>query len=98
MCTLLYLAYNTRADILFTVCKLAKACICPGETDFRALIWFIGYLRRHPYYALKFYPDATTNPVYDVRRQHRIPLSDLTVFSNASWQDCPDTGRPLLDI
>jgi Reverse transcriptase (RNA-dependent DNA polymerase) len=35
VCTLLYLAYNTRADILFAVCKLAKAaCICPSETDF----------------------------------------------------------------
>jgi hypothetical protein len=44
VCTLLYLAYNTRANILFAVCKLAKACICPGKTDFRALIWLIGYL------------------------------------------------------
>ncbi|KAI2505662.1 Reverse transcriptase (RNA-dependent DNA polymerase) [Fragilaria crotonensis] len=93
VCTLLYLAYNTRADILFAVCKLAKACVCPGELDFRALIWLIGYLRRRPYYAIKFYPDATTNPVYDICRQHRIPHSDLTVFSDASWQDCPDTGR-----
>jgi hypothetical protein len=49
VCTLLYLAYNTRADILFAVCKLAKACVCPGELDFRALIWWlIGYLRRCP--------------------------------------------------
>ena len=92
VCTLLYLAYNTRANILFAVCKLAKACICPCETDFRALIWLIGYLRRHPYYALKFYPDATTNPIYDICCQHRIPLSGLTVFSDASLQDCPDTG------
>ncbi len=71
VCTLLYLAYNTRADILFAVCKLAKACICPGETDFRALIWLIGYLRRRQYYAIKFYPDTTSNPVYNVCRQHR---------------------------
>ncbi len=42
VCTLLYLAYNTRANILFAVCKLAKACICPDETDFRALIWLTG--------------------------------------------------------
>ncbi len=71
--TLLYLADNTCADILFAVCKLAKACICPGELDYRALIWLIGYLRRRPYYAIKFYPNATTNPVYDICRQHRIP-------------------------
>ena len=93
VCTLLYLAYNTRADILFAVCKLAKACISPGETDFRALIWLIGYLRKRPAYALKFYPDGTSNPIYDICRHNRIPYSDLIVFSDASWQDCPDTGR-----
>jgi hypothetical protein len=93
VCTLLYLAYNTRADILFAVCKLAKACICPGELDFRALIWLFGYLRRRPSYALKFYPDGTSNPIYSICAQHSIPYSDLTVFSDASWQDCPDTGR-----
>ena len=80
VCTLLCLAYNTRADILFAVCKVAKACICPGETDFRALIWLIGYLRCHPNYALKCYPDANTNPGYDLCCQHRIPLSDLIIF------------------
>jgi hypothetical protein len=93
VCTLLYLAYNTRADILFAVCKLAKACISPGIPDFRALTWLIGYLRRRPYYALKFYPDGTSNPIYDICIHHRIPYTDLTVFSDASWQDCPDTGR-----
>jgi hypothetical protein len=96
VCTLLYLAYNTRADILFAVCKLAKACICPGELDYRALIWLFGYLKRRPSYALKFYPDGTSNPVYDICTQHRIPYSDLTVFSDASWQDCPDTGRSTI--
>ena len=52
VCTLLYLAYNTRSDILFAVCKLAKACICPGDIDYRALIWLFGYLQRRPYYAI----------------------------------------------
>jgi hypothetical protein len=96
VCTLLYLAYNTRADILFAVCKLAKACIAPGILDFRALTWLIGYLRRRPYYALKFYPDCTSNPIYEICLQHRIPYADLTVFSDASWQDCPDTGRSTI--
>ena len=93
VCTLLYLAYNTRADILFAVCKLAKACVCPGDTDYRALTWLIGYIRRRPYYAIKFYPDGTSNPIYDLCRHHQIPYSDLIIFSDASWQDCPDTGR-----
>jgi hypothetical protein len=92
VCTLLYLAYNTQADILFAVCKLAKACIAPGIQDFCALTWLIGYLRRRPYYALKLYPDCTSHPIYEICLQNRIPYADLTVFFDASWQDCPDTG------
>ncbi len=35
VCTPLYLAYSTRADILFAVCKLAKkACLSPGIVNF----------------------------------------------------------------
>jgi hypothetical protein len=33
------------------------------------------------------------NPVFDICTQHCIPYSDLAVFSDASWQDCPDTGQ-----
>ena len=66
--------------------------ICPAN-NFCALIWLIRYLQRRPYYAIKFYPDTTSNPVYDICRQHCcIPHSDLTIFSDTSWQDCPDTG------
>ena len=94
VCTLHYLAYNTRSNILqFAVCELAKACICPGATDYRALTWLIGYLRCLPNYAIKFYLESTSNPIYKICCHHRIPYSDLTVFSDASWQDCPDTGR-----
>ena len=93
MCTLHYWGYNTHADILFAVCKLVKTCICPGKSNFHALIWLICYLQWCPYYAIKFYPDTTSNPVHNVCHKHRIPHSDLTIFSNASWQDCPDTGR-----
>ena len=89
VCMLLYLVYNTRADVLFAVCKLAKPCICPGKANICALIWLIGYLQQHPYYAIKFYPDATSNPVYDICCQLCIPLQ----LDNASWQDCPDTGN-----
>ncbi len=44
VCTLLYLAYNTCANILSAVCKLAKACICPGKANLHALIWLKGWL------------------------------------------------------
>ncbi|KAI2502222.1 hypothetical protein MHU86_12274 [Fragilaria crotonensis] len=79
VCTLLYLAYNTRADILFAVCKLAKACVCPGELDFRALIWLIGYLRRRPYYAIKFYrmPRPTLFTTYVVNTASPFRLNRI---------------------
>jgi hypothetical protein len=53
--TLPYFAYNTCANILFAVCKLAKAC-SPGKANFCALIWLIGCLQRRPYYAIKKLP------------------------------------------
>ena len=56
VCTLLYLAYNTRVNILFAVWKFPKACIVPGT-------WLIAYLRCRPYYALEFYPDCTSHPI-----------------------------------
>jgi hypothetical protein len=92
-CTLLYLAYNTRADILFAVTKLAKACVCPGIADYEALYWLLGYIKQRPDLAIKFYPDSKKNPITDICSANSIPHSDLTIFTDASWQDCPDTGR-----
>ena len=96
VCTLLYLAYNTRADILFAVTKLAKACIDPGEKDYEALCWLLGYLRQRPDLAIKFYPKDTENPIYKICTDNQIPYSDITIFTDASWQDCPDTGRSTI--
>ncbi|KAI2501282.1 hypothetical protein MHU86_13145 [Fragilaria crotonensis] len=91
VCTLLYLAYNTRADILFAVCKLAKACISLAYLILSPILAH-RLSRRRPYYALKFYPMALQIPsmtsaftIVSHTRSHR--------FSDASWQDCPDTGR-----
>ena len=93
VCTLLYLAYNTRADILFAVTKLSKACICPGILDYEALFWLIGYIKARPDLAVKFYPNPKKNPIVTLCETNNIPYSDLAVLTDASWQDCPDTGR-----
>ena len=93
LCTILYLAYSTRADILFIVCKLAKACTQPGLKDYEALIWLLGFLRKHPALGINFHANASTSPVNQLLRSHHIETSDLLAFSDASWQDCPDTGR-----
>ena len=96
MCTLLYLAYNTRADILFAVCKLAKACVCPGDKDYTALIWLLGYIKFRPNLGIKFYPDGINNPIHEICKENHIPYTDLVIFTDASWQDCPDTGRSTI--
>lgn len=93
VCTLLYLAYNTRADILFAVSKLSKACICPGIKDYEALYWLLGYIKARPDYALKFYPDSNKQPIQRILHVNSIANSDLVVFTDASWADCPDTMR-----
>eukprot|EP00957_Ditylum_brightwellii_P091624 6976621-Ditylum_brightwellii.AAC.1 len=37
--SLLYLAFGARSNILFIICKLAKACSASGMKDFEALVW-----------------------------------------------------------
>jgi hypothetical protein len=93
VCTILYLAYSTRADILFITCKLAKACIAPGIKDYDALFWLLGYLRKYPAYGVRFYPNPTKSPVHELLKAHNMEPNEITAFSDASWQDCPDTGR-----
>jgi hypothetical protein len=94
LCTILYLAYSTRPDILFIVCKLAKACTNPGIKDFDALFWLLGYLRKRPHYAIKFYVNAADSPVNTLLHTNDIRgHREIIAFSDASWQDCPDTGR-----
>lgn len=63
VCTpLLYLAYNTWADILFAVTKLAKACIDPGEKEHAPLYWLLGYIKAKPDLTVKFYPKQKDSP------------------------------------
>jgi hypothetical protein len=33
------------------------------------------------------------SPTYQITKSQNIPQSELVCFSDASWQDCPDTGR-----
>jgi hypothetical protein len=78
---------------MFITCKLSKACHDPGIKDYEALLWLFGYLRKYPDYAIKFYKDVTQSPVYQIAKSQNIPQAEILAFSDASWQDCPDTGR-----
>jgi len=74
------------------MCKLAKACTAPGIKDFDALFWLLGYLRKYPAYGTQFYPNASTSPVNSVLKDQKIETHEIIGFSDARWQDCPDTG------
>jgi hypothetical protein len=91
--SLLYIALNTRCDILWVVNKLAKSSTQPGIRDFEALMHCFGYLRRFPDYAIKFYSNVNESPVHKICTKHKVPFTELIGFSDSSWQDCPDTGR-----
>lgn len=94
VCSLLYLALGTRGDILFIVNKLAKACVNPGRKDYEALLWLFGYLRAEPNFGNKFYSNLKESPIHDILTETSTSNpSEIVVFTDASWQDCPDTGR-----
>jgi hypothetical protein len=38
VCSFLYFAFGTRANIMFITCKLSKACHDPGIKDYEALL------------------------------------------------------------
>jgi hypothetical protein len=61
--------------------------------DYEALVWLLGYLRDRPDLANMFYADVHSSPVYKMCTAQGIQPSTLLVFMDASWQDCPDTGR-----
>ena len=91
--SLLYVALNTRSDILWATNKLAKSSTNPGMKDFDTLMHVFGYLRRYPDYAIKFYAHIEESPSAIICKRHNIESTEILGFSDTSWQDCPDTGK-----
>ena len=91
--SLLYVALNTRSDILWITNKLAKSCNNPGIKDFEALMHCFGYLRKYSDYGIRYYGDLKNSPVYQICEKNGVEYTDLVGFSDSSWQDCIDTGR-----
>jgi hypothetical protein len=50
---------------------------------------------KHPDFGNKFYHDVTWSPIYQIAKSQNVPQSKIIVFSDASWQDCPDTRRSM---
>ena len=91
--SLLYLALNSRSDILWVVNKLAKSSSKPGLKDYEALMHCFGYLRKFSDFGIKFYANIKESPIYEICQNNKVPYTNLLGFSDSSWQDCPDTGR-----
>ena len=72
----------TRPDITFTVNKLCKYMSNPGEAHWRALKHLIRYLQGTKQSGL----------VYDFGQPEDRPAG-VHGFTDASYADCPDTGR-----
>eukprot|EP00957_Ditylum_brightwellii_P211168 15365838-Ditylum_brightwellii.AAC.1 len=51
------------------------------------------YLRRESNLGICFHLDVSKSPTNQISNKHKIGSSDILVYTDASWQDCPDTGR-----
>ena len=91
--SLLYIALNTRSDILWVVNKLAKSSSNPGLKDFKTLMHCFGYLRKYSDMGIRYYADERVSPVYELCQKNNVEYTELVGFSDSSWQDCPDTGK-----
>ena len=89
---------NTTTELQFAIRKLAKFNALPGKKHFKAIIHLLLYIRVHRLeIGLRFYSSnekpaiqqllTKTNPDFKFE-DHPIIL-----FSDSSWQDCPDTSR-----
>ena len=73
--------------------KLAKFSANPGKVQFEVLVHILRYIRYNKTLGLKYYSDMNDAPVSELLRQASIKTENhLMVFSDSSWQDCPDTG------
>ena len=92
---LIYASSGTRPDITYAVGKLAKFSNAPGMKHFRALIWLVGYLSTTKNRGIRYYHNYEDSPIYKLCQRNNIPISKdgSVTFSDASWQDCPDTGK-----
>ena len=57
-------------------------------------ITFFIYIRDNKNLGLNYYDEMKDSPLSDLLIQASIKTeNELMVFSDYSWQDCPDTGR-----
>jgi hypothetical protein len=88
---------NTYTRLNHSTRKLARFMQYQGRTHFNLLLHLLRHLQCHRLRGgIKFYSDITKAPLY----QHLTTTGNskfadypIMVFSDASFQDCPDSGR-----
>jgi hypothetical protein len=94
--SLIYLM-NTYIRLNYGIRKLARFMQYPGRNHFKILVHLLRHLQCNRLRGgIKFYSDITTSPIYrhlTLTGHQDIADFPIVVFSDASFQDCPDTGR-----
>ena len=92
---LIYLM-NTAFSLHFHITKLAKFTTLPGRVHFKAAKHMLHHLRcNHLRFGVTYYADVERSPIYHLIKNETEadPDCPLALFTDSSWQDCPDTGR-----
>jgi hypothetical protein len=86
---------NSLTRVQFAIRKLAKAMSSPGRPHFVAVRHLLHHIRCYPDFGITFYHNPEESPLHKnvIVPLNLDPTPWLHVFSDASFQDCPDTGR-----
>ena len=89
---------NTTTELQYAIRKLAKFNALPGKKHFKAITHVLHYLRVHRLeLGLKFYSPEEEPPIKKLllktNPDFKFENYPIILFSDSSWQDCPDTSR-----
>jgi hypothetical protein len=92
---MLIFAMNTFVHLHFAIRKVAKFMMRPGRVHHVAIAHLLRHLRCNTRTAgITYYSDLSTAPVTQLLASVGAPTYFLLVmFTDSSWQDCPDTSR-----
>ena len=87
---------NTAYYLHFAISKLGKFNALPGRVHFKAVKHLLMHLACNRLKCgVTFYSDVTRSPIYQLVKENTDanPDAPIIMFTDSSWQDCPDTGR-----
>jgi Reverse transcriptase (RNA-dependent DNA polymerase) len=94
--SLIYLM-NTYIRLNYAIRKLARFMQLPGKIHFKLLLHLLRHLQCYRLQGgIKFYSDISKSPLYShltSTGNNKFADYPIVVFSDASFQDCPDSGR-----